>query len=53
MKNLNYSHEIKLEDGESKRVQCSKYVAHYEQANGIPTKPCLHEGNVETKLEER
>lgn len=47
MKNLKYSHKIKNEEGESKRVQCSKYVAHYEQSCEATAEPCLHESEIE------
>ena len=47
MKNLKYSHKVKNEEGGSKRVYCSKYVAHLEQSNKIDTEPCLHEGEID------
>lgn len=47
VKQTKYSHIIKGEDGKSKRVYCTKYVAHDEQAKGMCTEPKIHYGIVE------
>lgn len=49
MKNTWYSHIIKTDDGKSKRVECSKYIAHYEEVNKIGTEPEIHNGTLEDK----
>lgn len=47
IKNTRYSHLIKTDDGTSKRVECTKYIAHDEIAKGLPTEPKIHDRTLE------
>lgn len=47
LKSTKYSHLIKKEDGKQSRVECSKYIAHYELAKNYPTEPEIHVGSEE------
>lgn len=47
MNNLKYNHTIKTDDGKSSTTVCSKYIAHYENAEGLGTRPELSKSNDE------